>query len=134
MIIVSPGIRVLRRRVLIRETDFPTLRRNALSPKHPLAPLYDTAVFVPVNTRDLANIYLMNLLKGIEPGPEQYHDKLKKYLNSLEYSLYTPKYLNYKIFDDESGQVYLQYRKDFTPVRLGWGILEKWYKKQNDTV
>ncbi len=134
MITVTPGIRVLRRRVLIRETDFPTLRRNALQPKHPLAPLYDTAVFIPVNTVELANAYLMNLLKGQDPGPEKYYDTLKKYLRVQEQSLYTPKYLEYTIFDDPEGQIYLQYRKNSKPARLGWGVLEKFYKKQNDPV
>jgi hypothetical protein len=134
MITVSPGIRVLRRRVLIRETDFPTLRRNALRPNHPLSPLYDTAVFTPVNTTELANAYLMNLLKGEQPGPEKYYDTLKKYLHVQSHSLYNPNYLEYKIFDDSSGQIYLQYRKDSKPSKLGWGVLEKWYKKHDDAV
>lgn len=125
MITTPSGIKILRRRVVIRENDFTKLRAAALQFKHPQIPLYDTAEFAPINTRELETSYLMNILKGVKPGAEQYYSKLQKYLNCLEHALYTSKYLNYKIFDDDTGQVYLQYRKDLKPVRLGWGLLEK---------
>ena len=134
MIAESPGIRLLRRRVIIREIDFGKLKQQALHPTHELQPLYDTAVFVPINAKELANTYLLNLLKGPKPGPEQYHDELKRYLSVQEHSLYNPSYLKYSIYSTESGQVYVQSRKDFKPSQLGWGILERRIKSsENET-
>lgn len=132
MITERPGLKVLRRRVLIKASDFPKLRRNALSKNFDKGGLYDTATFLPVNQHELGKEYTLKALTGKVDVPEKYYTNLHRYLKVLETYLYNKNYLNYKIVLDDNGFVYLQYRKNTEPSILGWAILEKkFYKNEN---
>lgn len=125
MIYEKPGIRLLRRRVLIKASDFPKLRRAALSKNFDKGGLYDTAVFIPVNQHELGKEYTLKALHGQVNAPEKHYTQLHRYLEAVKIHLYSMNYLNYKIVLDDNGYVYLQYRKNTEPSALGWAILEK---------
>lgn len=120
-------IRILRRRVIIREYDFVKVRDNALS-EFGGTRLYDRASFTPLNEFNLEQIKLLELLKGKNSPITTLSHDLKEpalLLYELKDYLYNEKYYNWNPIIDEDGYMCVQARKNTPRTRLGWGVFEK---------
>lgn len=136
MVSTKVGIRTLRRRVIIKENEFPTLRRDCLRINEGIGQLYDRVFFEPININDLEKRYLIDILNG-----KAYKDtdvekrsieRPYRYIRYFENCLYDRKYLAYKIHIDEIGDMYIQYRSNTPKIRIGWATAEKDFSKNEN--
>jgi hypothetical protein len=121
-------IRVLRRKVIIREYDFNKVRDQAIGPVGfvEIGSLYDRAEFIPFTKDSLGQDYLMKLLgdktkKGLA-RPDQHP---ANWLFDMKDYLYSPKYIQYHPEYGDDGFIYVQARKNTPRTRIGWGLFEK---------
>lgn len=135
MVSSKMGIRTLRRRVIIKQNDFLSLRRNCLKcdKTHP-DPLYDRVTFEPININELEKQYLIGLLNGKvyeKNDPEKMSmERPYRYIRYFENYLYDKKYLGYKIHIDNEGDMFIQHRSNTPMHRIGWAIAEKDFIKK----
>lgn len=136
MVSTKMGIRTLRRRVIIKENDFPLLRRDCLRDNPGIGQLYDRVTFEPININELEKHYLIGLLNG-KVYPDTDPEKLSierpyRYIRYFSNYLYDSKYLGYKIHIDEIGDMYIQHRRNTPKLRIGWAIAEKDFTKNEN--
>jgi hypothetical protein len=117
------AIKVLRRKVIIREHDF-----NKVEAKARYMSLYDRMSFTPLNQDSLEKLKLQEILRG-KTGPLAAIDidlKMPAILVAqLKDYLYDEKYYHWAISIDDEGYLCVQSRKNTPLTRLGWGIFEK---------
>lgn len=117
------AIKILRRKVIIREYDFDDVKVKAQRMS-----LYDRMSFVPLNQDNLEKLKLQEILRG-KTGPLTTVDldlKMPAVLVAqLKDYLYNNQYYHWKISVDDEGYLCVQSRKNTPITRLGWGIFEK---------
>jgi hypothetical protein len=121
-------MKTLRRRCIIRETDFPKVRRKAFTPLsfgETVSVLYDRAEWMPITRESIERDMILKGLRGkmMPRGgswliPEDY------VLYSQD-SLYDARYKTWRAGWDEEGYMTIQSRSNARPVRLGWAVFEK---------
>ena len=123
-------MRILKRKVIIREYDFNKLQERALSVGFfcDNVALYDRASFVPLDQNTLEKIRLQEILKGKSGPITEVNWNLSipaVLLYQLRDYLYTDKYYNWNVTIDEEGYICVQSRKNTPKTRIGWGVFEK---------
>lgn len=121
-------MKTLRRRCIIRESDFPKVRNKAFAPLsigNDLIVLYDRAEWTPITRESLERDCIIKGLQGsLRPRggswlvPEDY------VLYSQD-SLYDSRYKTWRAFWDEEGYMVIQSKSNVQPSRLGWAVFEK---------
>lgn len=109
-------MKTLKRRTLIRESDFYRIKSRALE-------LYDRVYFKPVNCTEIEHEYIVSVLKGenhVQPDLEF----PAKYLRTIKNKLYDVKYSEWLSYKDNN-LIYVQSRKNAKPSCLGWVTFEK---------
>ncbi len=125
------AIRILRRKVIIREYDFNKVRDQAFAPlayMGILDSLYDRASFLPLNQDNLEKLKVEEILRGKTAVLKSVDWDLKMpavLVAQLKDYLYNSKYYHWKITVDDEGYLCVQARKNTPKSRLGWGIFEK---------
>ena len=126
------AIRILRRKVIIREYDYRKVYTEALLPLSCMGfkeTLYDRAEFTPLNYEALEKLKLVDILKG-----KQYSPLVKSAWNNgipamllfdLKDYLYDIRYYDWEVTVDEDGYLCVQARKNTPKTRLGWAVFEK---------
>ena len=126
------AIRILRRKVIIREYDYRKVYTEALLPLSCMGfkdTLYDRAEFTPLNYEALEKLKLVEILKG-----KQYSPLVKSAWNNgvpamllfdLKDYLYDIRYYDWEVTVDEDGYLCVQARKNTPKTRLGWAVFEK---------
>jgi hypothetical protein len=126
------AIRILRRKVIIREYDYRKVYTEALLPLSCMGikdTLYDRAEFTPLNYEALEKLKLVEILKG-----KQYSPLVKSEWNNgipamllfdLKDYLYDIRYYDWEVTVDEDGYLCVQARKNTPKTRLGWAVFEK---------
>lgn len=117
------AIKILRRKVIIREYDFNKVKHNAQK-----LSLYDRMSFVPLNEDNLEKLKLQEILRGktgIMTTVDIDFEMPRKLVRELKDYLYSDQYYHWKITVDEEGYLCVQSRKNTPTTRLGWGIFEK---------
>ena len=124
------AIRVLRRKVIIREYDFKVIRDRALGIGiyADNMSLYDRASWMPLNQDTLEKLKLVEVLKGktnilTEVPTDLQHPRLLVY--QLRDYMYDDRYYKWEATIDEEGYLCVQARKNTPKTRLGWGVFEK---------
>jgi hypothetical protein len=122
-------MKTLRRRCIIRETDFEKVKRKAFMPIG-VDVLYDSAEWTPITRESIERDMILKGLKGqmMPRGgswliPEDY------VLYSQD-SLYDQRYKTWQADWDEEGYMTIQSRSNVQPVRLGWAVFEKDLKNE----
>ncbi len=123
------ALRVLKRKVIIREYDFEKVKSQALGNLvFDGMALYDRVSFTPLSADGLEKLKLQELLKG-KTGPLTQIDPDKTIpallLYQLKDYLYSEKYYNWQVTIDEEGYLCVQARKNTPKSRIGWGVFEK---------
>lgn len=116
-------MKTLRRRVIIRESDF-----NKMNVKATKNNLYDSAEFLPITKDDLEKLKVIKILKNQEVSIN---------LNSInnpvlalydnKHLLYDQRYFNWTVYYDAFGYMWVQSKSNRPSNRIGWGIFEKSY-------
>ncbi len=125
------AIRILRRKVIIREYDFNKVRYQAFAPlayMGILDSLYDRASFLPLNQDNLEKLKVEEILRGKTALLKSVDCDLKMpavLVAQLKDYLYNSQYYHWKITVDDEGYLCVQARKNTPKSRLGWGIFEK---------
>ncbi len=125
------AIRILRRKVIIREYDFNKVRDQAFAPlayMGILDSLYDRASFLPLNQDNLEKLKVEEILRGKTAVLNSVDWDLKMpavLVAQLKDYLYNSQYYHWKITVDDEGYLCVQARKNTPKSRLGWGIFEK---------
>lgn len=120
-------LRILKRKVIIREYDFHKVKADALSvgfSSHYV--LYDRAEFKPLKRDDLEKENLLRILKQPEKSnPFKPTEIPALFLFNVKDYLYNEKYIDWNAEYDEDGYIWVQARKNTPRTRLGWAIFEK---------
>lgn len=121
-------MRILRRRVIIRETDFHKVRKSAFSPISTmglLEILYDRADWQPITRESIEREVIMKGLTGEQMPrggswliPEDYLLYARDSLYNGQYTKWHPRY-------DEDGYMIVKPRSNLPAIRLGWAVFEK---------
>lgn len=112
----------LVRSVIIREYDF----------KHKLKPrckaLYDECEFEPMTRDGLEKEHMLHVLKGNTEHFANY-TKPKDMLYDVKSWLYSKDYIRNDVVVeyDDTGFLWIQYRKNTPKTKLGWAKLQKEY-------
>ena len=119
---------ILRRRVIIRETDFQKVKKTVFSPLSTmgmLEVLYDRAEWIPITEQDIEQEVIVKGLKGERmPRGGSWLIPLDYLLYSRDY-LYNEKYSGWNPRYNEDGFMTVKPRKNLPEVRLGWAVFEK---------
>lgn len=123
-------MKVLKRKVIIREYDYNKLVSSALFPikSHNYTVLYDRASFLPLNQESLEKLKVAEILKGKYSPITEVNLNLKNpelLLYNLKDYLYNQKYLEWKLDFDQEGYICVQSRKNVPKSRIGWAVFEK---------
>lgn len=122
------AIRVLRRKVIIREYDFNKIQNDVLGLHYDGKSLYDRIDFTPLDKDTLEKLKLQEILKG-KSGPLTEANWTMGIpavlLYQLKDYLYDSRYYNWNPSIDEEGYICVQARKNTPKTRLGWGVFEK---------
>lgn len=114
-------MRVLKRKVIIREYDFNKVKSQAVG-------LYDRMSFAPINQDTLEKIKLQEILKG-KTGPiTEINWSLGLpaiLLYQLKDYLYDTQYYNWNPSIDDEGYICVQARRNTPKTRIGWGVFER---------
>jgi hypothetical protein len=124
------ALRVLRRKVIIREYDYNKVRDQALGGLiFDGVALYDRASFTPLDQENLEKLKVVELLKGKKHTPLIEADldlKMPALLvRQLTDYLYDDRYHSWQVTTDEDGYLCVQARKNTPKSRLGWAVFEK---------
>lgn len=125
-------MRTLKRRVIIRETDFHKVRKTAFTPLFMIT-LYDRANWQPITKESHEQAMIMKGLKGEQMPRGGSWLIPSDYLLYSQDSLYNTKYSKWNPRWDEDGYMVVQPRKNLPVVRLGWGIFEKDLNRGEDS-
>lgn len=120
--------KTLRRRCIIRETDFHKVKKKAFEPLLCMGltdTLYDRAEWIPITKQSHEQSIIIKGLKGEQMPRGGSWLVPSDYLVYARDSLYNPKYIDWNPRYDENEYMVVQPRKNLEPVRLGWGIFEK---------
>jgi hypothetical protein len=124
------AIRILKRKVIIREYDYHKIADQALriGLYADNMSLYDRVSWTPLNQDNLEKLKLIELLKG-KAGPITKVDidltMPAMLVAQLKDYLYDEKYYHWNISIDSEGYMCVQSRKNTPKTRLGWGVFEK---------
>ena len=122
------AIRILRRKVIIREYDFEKVKREAFMPVG-LGSIYDRAEFTPLDQEALEKLKLVVILKGKQHDPLLFADWNNNIPAMLLYNLkdylYNQKYYEWNVSLDNEGYVCVQARKNTPKSRIGYAVFEK---------
>lgn len=116
------GLKTLKRRTLIRESDFYRIRARALR-------LYDRVEFTPVSCKEIEQEYMLNILAG---DPNKHRDSPpnlqypRSYLRTIKNKLYDSKYAEWLSYQDND-LIYVKSRGNARPSCLGWARFERDY-------
>jgi hypothetical protein len=116
--------RTLRRRVIIRETDFEKVRSRAFLPIG-VHVLYDRAEWNPITREEIERDMIMRGLRGKQMPRGGSWLIPEDYLLYSQDSLYNTKYSRWNPCYDENGFMTVQAKKNLPVVRLGWAVFEK---------
>lgn len=125
------AVRILRRKVIIREYDFNKVRDQAFAPLSCMGildTLYDRAEFIPLNQDNLEKLKVVEILKG---KPSTFTDirwentMPSRLVAQFKDYLYNVRYYDWQVTIDEEGYICVQARKNTPKSRLGWGVFEK---------
>lgn len=123
------AIRILKRKVIIREYDFKKIADHAIGFHYDGMALYDRVDFLPLNEENLEKLRMIEILKGKQETPltkTEWNDNVPAMmLYHLRDYLYNEKYYNWNVSIDEEGYVCVQSRKNAPKTRIGWGVFEK---------
>lgn len=125
-------MKVLRRKIIIREYDFNKIKTKATAKIDRYDTLYDRATFTPINKDDLEKEYLIFLLTKDENDvtsnpmnswkPTEFPSS---YLWHMKKNLYNEDYARWDCRFDEESYLLVRYNKVTPETKLGWGIFEK---------
>ena len=132
MVLTEMGMKLLRRKIFIREYDFDKIKTKATAKVDRYETLYDRATFTPVKKDDLEKAYLVFLLTKDENDntlnpmnswkptefPSSYLWHIKKQLSNEDYARWDSRF-------DDDGYLLVRYNKTTPETKLGWGIFEK---------
>ena len=118
------AIRVLRRKVLIREYDYKKVAHDSLMDRD-FGVLYDRASFTPVTFNELERLQIIELLKGKTETTWRDLEHPSMALYNLRDHLYDNRYFDWQVTFDEEGYLCVQARKNTPLSRIGWGVFEK---------
>lgn len=123
-------LKVLRRKVIIREYDYIKLVEQAMMPVKAGNDyvLYDRASFLPLSQDTLEKLKISEILKGKHSPLVEVSLNLKQpalLLYNLKDHLYNQKYFEWNVDLDEEGYICVQSRKNTPRSRLGWAVFEK---------
>lgn len=116
--------RTLRRRVIIRETDFEKVRRRAFLPIG-VDVLYDRAEWRPITREEIERDMIIRGLKGEEMPRGGSWLIPEDYLLYNQDRLYNDRYTAWAACYDRDGFMTVQAKKNLPVVRLGWAVFEK---------
>lgn len=117
-------MRTLKRRVIIRETDFQKVKKEAFIPIG-LGTIYDRAEWNPITKEEIERDMILRGLKGEQMPRGGSWRVPEDYLLYSRDSLYNERYSHWNPQYDEDGYMTVQPRKNLPRVRLGWAIFEK---------
>ena len=125
-------MKLLRRKIIIREYDFNRIRTKATAKVDRYETLYDRATFIPINKDELEKEYLIFLLTKDESDktsdpmnswkPTEFPSS---YLWHIKKQLYNEDYARWDCRFDDDGRVLIRYNKGTPETKLGWGVFEK---------
>ncbi len=122
-------IKVLKRKVIIREYDFERVKTQAFSPLSmmgSLETLYDRAEFRPLVREELEKENLVKILKNPDKkNPFKPTEIPASLLFNIKDYLYNENYTKWHSEYDSEGYIWIQARKNTPRSRLGWAIFEK---------
>jgi hypothetical protein len=116
--------RTLRRRCIIRETDFEKVKRQAFIPLG-VHVLYDRADWQPITRESLERDMIIKGLRGQRMPRGGSWLIPEDYLLYAQDSLYNVKYARWNPGYDPEGYLVVQPRRNLPTIRLGWGVFEK---------
>ena len=116
--------RTLKRKVIIRETDYAKVKHRAFMPIG-VDVLYDRAEWRPLTREDIERDMIMRGLKGEQMPRGGSWLIPEDYLLYNQDSLYNTKYSRWNPDYDEDGYMTVQPRKNLPRARLGWAFFEK---------
>ena len=118
-------VRTLKRKVIIRETDFAKVKRTAFQPLGLTDALYDRADWRPLTREEIERDMIMRGLRGEQMPRGGSWLIPQDYLLYNQDSLYNTKYSGWNPGYDEDGYMTVQPRKNLPRARLGWAVFEK---------
>jgi hypothetical protein len=116
--------RTLRRRCIIRETDFEKVKRQAFKPIG-VDVLYDRADWRPITRESIERDMIMKGLRGQRMPRGGSWLIPEDYLLYSQDSLYDQRYTRWNVRYDSEGYLVVQPRSNLKTVRLGWAVFEK---------
>ena len=126
------AIRILRRKVIIREYDYSKVQEQAFAPLDFMGlkdTLYDRGSFTPLSQENLEKLKMIDHLKGKKRTPlieSKWNLKNPALLLwDLKDYLYNERYIDWNVTVDEDGYVCVQARKNTPKSRIGWAVFEK---------
>ena len=123
------AVRILRRKVIIREYDFKKVADNATGSYYDGQSLYDRVSFTPLNEENLEKLRVVEILKGKKHTPlieSEWNNNIPAMmLYHLRDYLYNDQYYNWNVTIDDEGFICVQARKNTPKTRIGWGVFEK---------
>jgi hypothetical protein len=121
-------MKILRRKCIIRETDFQKVKRKAFMPIG-VDVLYDSAEWTPITRESIERDCIIKGLQGkMMPRGGSWLIP-EDYMLYSQDSLYDQRYKAWRASWDEEGYMTIQSRSNVRPVRLGWAVFEKDLKK-----
>lgn len=115
-------MKTLKRRTLIRESDFRRIRARALR-------LYDRVEFTPVSCKEIEQEYLLGVLKSNSNHHKDSPPNLqypRSYLRTIKHKLYDVNYAEWLSYQDND-LIYVKSRANARPSCLGWVTFERDY-------
>jgi hypothetical protein len=133
MVLIEVVMKLLRRKIIIREYDFNKIKTKATAKVDRYETLYDRATFTPITKDELEKEYLIFLLTKDEGVGKTQNamDHWKptefpsSYLYHMRKKLYSEEYTRWNIRFDNNGHLYIRYNKATPETKLGWAIFEK---------
>jgi hypothetical protein len=116
--------RTLRRRCIIRETDFEKVKKQAFKPIG-MSVLYDRADWQPITRESIERDMIVKGLRGQQMPRGGSWLIPEDYLLYSQDSLYDQRYTRWNARYDSEGYLVIQARSNVKTARLGWAVFEK---------
>jgi hypothetical protein len=116
-------MKLLRRRILMREYDFNKQRTR-------YGEYYHRITFIPVTPDELDKLYLIHILKH-EPNDKKYYTPKeihRRMLWRVKDYLYKDTYIQWTQSENEDGFIWIQSKKNAPRTCLGWAVFEYDYE------